>query len=106
VLFLPVFLGGGILAYFAWGAEPDLRAAAAVAGASLLAVAATWRWAAARAAALAAACAACGFALACLAASRAPPWPALPRTAAVITGKVSLLEALPAPQPPHPAARH
>jgi competence protein ComEC len=96
VLFLPVFLGGGILAYFAQGTEPDLRAAAAVAGASLLAVAATWRWAAARAAALAAACAACGFALACLAASRAPPWPALPRTAAVITGKVSLLEALPA----------
>jgi len=96
VLFLPVFLGGGILAYFAQGTEPDLREAASVAVASLLAAACAWRWACARATALAAACSACGFALACLATARAPPWPPLPRTAAEITGKVTLVEALPA----------
>ncbi len=94
-LFVPVFVGGGILAYFARATEPSpvWSWACAVLAAGL--AAAVWRWAVARAVGVGLACAATGWALACAATARAPPWPDLPRHAVVLGGVVSLVEALP-----------
>ena len=94
-LFLPVFMAAGILLYFDRTAEPPLAGSWAICAVSLLLTAAFWRWPLPRAACLCAACACIGFFLACLATARAPPWPALPRHAVVLTGQVSLVEALP-----------
>jgi competence protein ComEC len=95
VLFLPVCLGGGVLAYFNAEAEPPLSPACLAAGLAL-----GLAWAARRrplllALVLSAGCFAAGFAASRLAASRAAPWVALPRHAVVLQGRVSTLELLP-----------
>jgi competence protein ComEC len=94
-LFTPVFMAAGILAYFARTTEPPLAWSAAVAGLSILLVAGAWRWPVPRAAALSLAFGCSGFALACWATARAPDWAALPPHAVVVSGQVSLVEALP-----------
>lgn len=94
-LFTPVFMAIGILAYFAWATEPSLVWSAAGLTLAIGVVAAAWRWPVPRALALALALACAGWTLACLATARAPPWPALPRHAVVLTGRVALVEALP-----------
>jgi competence protein ComEC len=95
-LFLPLFLGAGIIAYFARSSEPAPSVAVALAVASVAAIAGAWRWPPARAPLLCAACAATGFALAGLETARAPPWAPLPRNAAEVEGIVAAVEALPA----------
>ena len=95
MLFLPVFMAAGILGYFELSAEPPLWGALAAWGAAVGAVAVAWRWPFVRAAALCVAFAVGGFAVACLATSRAAPWVVLPRHAVVVTGRVGLVELLP-----------
>ncbi len=95
ILFLPAFLAAGSLAYFSLAFEPSLAWSFAAFALCAGTTAALWRWPLPRAASLCAAFATAGFALACLATSRAPPWPALPRHAVVVTGQVTALEALP-----------
>jgi len=95
VLFLPIFMAGGVAAYFARPTEPPLWPALATAIAALSAAAAARRQPLARAVLLCAGFAAAGFASAGLATWRAAPWPQLPRTAVQITGRVAQLEQLP-----------
>ena len=95
VLFLPVFMAAGILAYFDRLAEPSLGWSAACAGATTCLAAGVWRWPVARAVVLCAAFACVGFSLACVATARAPPWAVLPRHATVLTGRVAVLDVLP-----------
>ncbi len=95
VLFLPVLMACGILAYFNRTTEPSLAWSAACAAAAIGLAAALWRWPVARAAALCAAFACTGFALACAATARAPAWVAMPRHAVVLTGRVAVLDLLP-----------
>jgi competence protein ComEC len=96
VLFLPVFLGAGICAYFGRTTEPSLATSALVtlgfAGGAALA----WRFAVLRAVCLCALFAGLGFSLACLAAARAPGWIALPRHAVEVTGTIGEIDVLPA----------
>jgi len=95
-LFLPVFLGAGLLFYFNLATEPPLAwplsATALFAAASL----ALSRRPMARAPALCATCVAAGVCLGCLAAARAPAWIALPRHAAALTGTIDGIDILPA----------
>ena len=95
VLFLPVFMAAGILAYFDRSAEPALAWSGFCAVAAAGLAASVWRWPVPRAAALCVAFACAGWALACLATARAPAWPVLPRHAVVVTGRVAELEVLP-----------
>ena len=95
-LWLPVFMGAGILGYFALRAEPPLWlgcafAAPAIGGALLLRARPV-----ARALALAMAAAAIGFAVGQFATARAPPLAMLPTHATILTGTVSGVEMLPA----------
>lgn len=93
VLWLPVFLGTGVLVYFGLRAEPPAWAGAALA---LPAGCAAWLgrgWA--RVALVPVAALAIGFALAQLATLRALPQEALPFRAVVLTGQVAGVEILP-----------
>ena len=94
LLFLPVFMAAGVVAYFTWPGEP--RAGPALAAAiSLLGIA--W-WARQRLWAIAllwAGFALLGFASARLESARAPNWDDLPRRAAIVSGRVGLTEMLP-----------
>jgi competence protein ComEC len=95
VLFLPVFFGVGVLAYFGRVSEPSAFLAllpVCVGGVFAVCV---WRWPLVRAVALCLVFGAAGFADAWWSAARAPPWNALPTGAAVLTGRVSLVEVLP-----------
>ena len=94
-LFLPVFMGAGILTYFGRTTEPSLIFSASAAGLLAAAAAAAWRKPIWRAAPLCAACFAAGFALACLSAARAPGWISLPRHAVQATGRVGQIDFLP-----------
>ena len=94
-LFLPVFMAGGVLLYFARTSEPSLALAGGAALLSAAMVPLAWRWPVLRAVAFCAAFASGGFALACVQSARAPPWEVLPRHAVVVSGRVVLLEMLP-----------
>ena len=95
VPWLPVFMGGGALGYFAMTAEPVWWSglAAVVAGVALCRL--CWMAWAPRAIALALTAAALGFASAQFATWRAPPIETFPRKAAVLTGVVRGVETLP-----------
>ena len=94
-LWLPVFMGVGVLAYFALRIEPPpwlgLAAAVPAVGGVLL----LRSWPAPRAAALALAAVAIGFCAAQFATARAPPLEILPTHATILTGTVSGVEVFP-----------
>lgn len=95
VPWLPVFMGTGVLCYFALRSEPPLwlglaAAVPAISGAALLG-----RYVVSRAAVMALAAAAIGFTAAQFATARAPLQPALPTHAVIVTGTVRSVEALP-----------
>jgi len=95
VLFLPAFLAAGMLVYFGRTTEPSLSWSIAAFVCSAGMVAGLWRRPLPRAPALCAAWATAGFALACLATSRAPPWPVLPRHAVYVSGRIASVDILP-----------
>jgi competence protein ComEC len=94
-LFLPPCMAAGVLLYFGEASEPGLLAPAIIIGAALAAAA----WASRRpvvcAAFLALGFAAGGFARARIETMRMPSWPALPRSAVVVSGLVTRVEELP-----------
>ncbi|HEY7578664.1 MAG TPA: ComEC/Rec2 family competence protein [Acetobacteraceae bacterium] len=94
-LWLPVFMGTGVLAYFGLRTEPLPWLGLALAAPALTACCLLKRRLLARAPAMALAAAAIGFTAAQFATARAPPQPVLPRTATVLTGKVRSVELLP-----------
>ena len=94
-LWLPVFMGAGILFYFALRFEPPLWAGGAVAMPAVCAAFCSRSRPVARVASLAMAASAIGFAIAQFAATRAPPRVFLPTHAAIATGVVRTAEALP-----------
>jgi competence protein ComEC len=94
-LFLPVFIGAGIMLYFQRATEPSLAWPLAALGGCVLGAIGVWRWQVARAAFVGIACGGAGFALACLATARAPPWAVLPHHAVVVSGKIAALDVLP-----------
>ena len=93
VLWLPVFLGTGVLVYFGLRAEPPAWAGAALALPASLAAWLARGWA--RAALVPVAAVALGFALAQSATLRALPRETLPYRAVVLTGRVAGVEILP-----------
>ena len=95
VLWLPVFMGAGVLTYFSLRVEPPLWAGAAAAAPASRAAGLAGRWRPARALLLCLAAAAVGFSASQFAMARAPPMDTLPRTATVLTGIVRGVEALP-----------
>ena len=94
VPWLPVFMIGGVLAYFQGTHEPPWYAGPALAGGAGAMTALLWR-SAARAPCLVLLAVCAGFASAQWATHRAPPLLILPRTAVVVTGTVSAVEILP-----------
>ncbi len=94
ILFLPVFMAGGVIAYFAWPHEPRVWPAALLA-ALLLPAAIRTRTASIQAGCLCAVLFAAGFASAGRATWSAPPWVELPRRAALVTGEIAALDILP-----------
>jgi competence protein ComEC len=94
-LFLPVAMVVGDLAYFALDQEPALWLVGVTLLLSVVGAGACRRWLVPRAIAWLALAAALGFASAAFATWRAPPMTALPRRAAIISGTVALIEALP-----------
>ena len=94
ILFLPVCMAAGVIAYFAWPSEPPLWPAALLTLAAL-AVAPLARTGTLQAAALCAAFCAAGFASAGRATWSAAPWPDLPRRAALVTGQITAIDILP-----------
>jgi competence protein ComEC len=95
VLFLPVFMGAGILAYFARTTEPSLVVSVAMVVFFGGAAAGAWRLVYVRAALLCAAFAASGFTLACVSAARAPGWAALPPHGVEVAGRIAQIDFLP-----------
>ncbi len=96
VLWLPVFMGVGVLVYFALHAEPPAWIGAKFAAAGFAAAAASINRQAARACALVIAMTALGFASAQYATAHAPPIEAdLPARAAIVSGIVRAVEILP-----------
>lgn len=96
ILWLPVFMGAGVLAYFDRQAEPPAWIGAQAAAACLTAALASGRWPLLRAIALAAGFAALGFASAQYATARAPPIETdLPAHAVMLSGTVQAVETLP-----------
>ncbi len=93
VLWLPVFMGTGVLIYFALLGEPPVWAGAALAGPAALAAWLARGWA--RMALLPVAALAAGFASAQFATLRAPPPEPLPLHAVIVTGSVAGVEILP-----------
>ena len=94
-LWLPVFMGVGVLAYFALRAEPAWWLGAAAAVPAVLAALLLRPWPVPRAGAMALAAVALGFASAQLATARAPPLENLPTHATVLTGTVRAVEIFP-----------
>jgi competence protein ComEC len=94
-LFLPVAMGAGDLLYFSLDAEPAGWIGAACLLMFGLAGVLLRPWGAARCSVALLAAAALGFGAAQWATWRAPPPANLPRRAVIITGAVSLMEALP-----------
>jgi competence protein ComEC len=94
-LFLPACMAAGVVLYFGLTSEPGLAAPAIVTAAALAAA----MWARRRPvicmALLAAGFAAGGFAGARIETIRMPPWAALPRSAAAVSGLVTRVEDLP-----------
>jgi len=88
-------MGAGIIFYFQRATEPSLAWTVAASGVSILAIPCVWRWPILRAAGLGLAFGEAGFALACLATSRAPPWVVLPHHAILVAGEVAVLDVLP-----------
>jgi competence protein ComEC len=95
VLFLPVFMASGILAYFSLTTEPAMTVPGALLAGCLVLCVWLRRKPVARAGPLCAAFALAGFLLACLAARQAPPWIRLPRHAVLVTGRLAQLDILP-----------
>jgi competence protein ComEC len=95
VLFLPVFMAGGIIAYFARVTEPSLWLPGGAALCALGVAARLGERPVVRALLLAVGMAAAGFALAGFSSWRAAPWPVLPRTATIVAGTISDVEMLP-----------
>jgi competence protein ComEC len=94
ILFLPVCMAGGVIAYFAWPREPPAWPAALMAAICLIAGLLRIQWPA-MAVLLCAGAAAGGFACAALKTARAPAWPVLPRHAVVVRGVIASLDVLP-----------
>ena len=95
ILFLPVFMGIGILTYFGRTSEPSLILATTPVAIAAVAVCSCWNRPVFRAAALCAACASAGFADARWSAAQAPPWDDLPHGGTLASGTVTLIETLP-----------
>jgi competence protein ComEC len=95
ILFVPVFMAGGVVAYFAWPDEPQPWVAALMAAILLAAGSAARRWPVARAGLLCAGFAALGFAAAAHRTASAASWEALPRQAVVVRGVAVSVEELP-----------
>jgi competence protein ComEC len=94
-LWLPVFMGAGILAYFALRTEPPGWVGAAIALPAVLAAVLLGSRTMPRAVAMAAAAAAIGFASAQFASWRALPLEPLPTHATILSGIVRGVDALP-----------
>ena len=92
---LPVCAGSGVLYYFALRAEPPVWLGLAVAFNAICGVLLLRHYMVVRASFTALAAAAIGFGSAQYATMRAPPQPALPSHAAIVTGTVRAVEALP-----------
>ena len=95
VLWLPVCMGAGVVAYFAQAVEPHWAVGALASLAALLACVAAWRSMAGRAMALCALAAALGFGAGQAATGRAWPVEPLPTRAVVLSGLVRGVEQLP-----------
>jgi competence protein ComEC len=95
VPWLPVFMGAGVLGYFALSSEPPVWLGAALALPAVCAVLLLGHRVVLRAAVMAIAAGSIGFAVAQFATARAPPQPMLPNRAIILTGKVRSVEALP-----------
>lgn len=95
VPWLPVFMGTGILTYFALRTEPPLWLGIAVATPAIFAAVVLRDKVNPRALSMALAAAAIGFTAAQWATARAPPQPALPSHATILVGKVRSVEVLP-----------
>ena len=95
VPWLPVFMGGGVVLYFALAEEPSRWAGLAAALFFVAACIPAWRYPLPRAAALAGLAAALGFLSAQGATWRALPIEALPSRAVVMTGLVRGVDTLP-----------
>jgi competence protein ComEC len=94
-LWLPVFMGAGVLCYFALRTEPPLWIGLSVAIPASCGAVLLRRHDISRAAVMALAAAAIGFTSAQFATVRVPPGLVLPTHAVVLTGTVSSVEALP-----------
>ena len=95
VLWLPVFMGAGVLAYYGLRVEPPAWVGAKFAVAAFGAAIALANWPAVRAVGLSVGFAALGFASAQFATARAPPIEAdLPAKAMIVTGTVRAVEIL------------
>ena len=95
ILWLPVALLGGVLAYFELDREPPHWLGPAIAGAGLALALALRRRPLGRALGLLPFAFGIGIAAASLAAARAPPLAPLPHRAVILTGHVAAVEALP-----------
>jgi competence protein ComEC len=95
VLFLPLFMGTGILAYFGRTTEPSLPASMAMVALIGSGAACAWRFVYVRAVLLCAAFAASGFMLPGLTAARAPAWISLPRHGVEVAGRIAQIDFLP-----------
>ncbi len=94
-LWLPMFMGAGVVAYHALRFEPPVWPALVVLLGAALAVRLARPFPPARAAFLALAAAAIGFGSASIATMRATPPIEVPRRAAILLGRVRAMEALP-----------
>jgi competence protein ComEC len=94
-LWLPVFMGIGVLSYFALRAEPAGWVGASVALPAVVGALLLRAWPVPRAGAMALAAAAIGFASAQFATARAPPLEVLPTHATILTGTVRGVEVFP-----------
>jgi competence protein ComEC len=94
-LWLPVFMGTGVLCYFALRSEPPLWLGMAVATPAICSALLLKCHVPPRAAVMAVAAAAVGFTASQLATVRAPQWALLPTRATILTGVVRSVEALP-----------
>ncbi len=94
-LWLPVFMGIGVLGYFSLRVEPPWWLGATAAAPAVIAALLLRPWPVPRAAALALAAAALGFASSQFATERAPPLENLPTHATVLTGTVRGVEIFP-----------
>ncbi|HUA77502.1 MAG TPA: ComEC/Rec2 family competence protein [Acetobacteraceae bacterium] len=95
VLWLPVALLGGVLAYFELDHEPALWLGPSIAGAGLAAAVMFRRWPVGRALGLLPLAFGLGIAAASFTTAGVPPLAALPHRAVILTGRVAAVETLP-----------